>query len=63
MKFKRGPLRLKNGKQVMVSKQDADLLTQMFKDLSATNRRKMQGVAMTDEAGFKEILGFAREAL
>ena len=63
MKFKKGPVRLKDGKQMMVSKQDADLLNQMFKDLSAANRKKMQGVAMTDKAGFDEILGFAREAL
>lgn len=63
MKFKKGPVRLKDGKQMMVSKQDADLLNQMFKDLSAANRKKMQGVAMTDKAGFNEILGFAREAL
>lgn len=63
MKFNKGPVRLKDGKQIMVSKQDADLLNQMFKDLSAANRKKMQGVAMTDKAGFNEILGFAREAL
>lgn len=61
--FKKGPIRLKNGKQVMVSMQDAKLLTQMFKDLSPANQRQMQKVAMTDEAGFEEIVGFAREAL
>ena len=63
MKFKMGNLRLKNGKSVKVSKQDSDLLNQMFKDLSATNRRKLGAVAMKDEAGFEEIRGFAREAL
>jgi azurin len=63
IKFKVGMLRLKNGKSVVLKKQDSDLLTQMFKDLSPTNRRKLGAVAMKDEAGFKEILGFAREAL
>jgi hypothetical protein len=63
IKFKVGMLKLKNGKSVVLKKQDADLLTQMFKDLSANNRRKLGQVAMKDEAGFKEILGFAREAL
>ena len=63
VKFKVGMLRLKNGKSVTIKKQDSDLLNQMFKDLSATNRRKLGAVAMKDEAGFKEILGFAREAL
>ena len=61
--YKKGPLRLKDGKQVMVSAQDAKLLTQMFKDLSANNRKKMEKVLMTDKAGFDEIVGFAREAL
>lgn len=63
IKFKVGMMKLKNGKSVVLKKQDADLLTQMFKDLSANNRRKLGQVAMKDEAGFKEILGFAREAL
>lgn len=61
--FKKGPVRLKDGKQIMVSKEDADLLNKMFKDLSANNRKKMSEVAMSDKNGFEEILGFAREAL
>ena len=63
VKFKKGPLRLKDNSQVMVSKEDADLLTKMFKDLSSRNQREMQKVLMTDKAGFEEIRGFAREAL
>ena len=61
--FKQGSLTLKDGSKVIVSKQNADLLNQMFKDLNATNRREMMKVAMEDKAGFEEILGFAREAL
>jgi len=63
VKLKRGPMRLKDGSQIMVSKEDADLLNKMFNDLSSTNQRKMQKVMMTDKAGFEEIRGFAREAL
>ena len=47
----------------MVSKEDADLLNRMFKDLSTNNQRQMEKVMMTDKAGFEEIRGFAREAL
>jgi hypothetical protein len=61
--FKQGTVSLKDGSSVLVKKQDADLLNQMFKDLNATNRKRMMDVAMTDRAGFNEILGFAREAL
>ena len=63
VKIKRGPLRLKDGSQIMVSKEDADLLSRMFSDLSPNNQRQMQKVMMMDKAGFEEIRGFAREAL
>jgi len=63
MKFKPGNLRLQNGKSVNVSKQDSQLLNQMFKDLNPVNRRKLGAVAIKDPAGFEEIVGFAREAL
>jgi hypothetical protein len=61
--FKQGVVKLKDGGSVVLKKEDADLLNQMFKDLSAGNRKKMQEVAMKDKSGFEEILGFAREAL
>lgn len=61
--FSEGMLKLKDGGSVIVKKNDADLLNQMFKDLSLTNRKKMLEVAMKDKNGFNEILGFAREAL
>ena len=58
-----GNLRLKNGKNVKVSNQDAKLLNSFYKNLNAKNRRDMEKVMMKDESGFKEIVGFAREAL
>lgn len=61
--FKAGLIKLDDASSISIKKQDADLLNQMFKDLNSTNRSKMLKVAMTDKAGFEEILGFAREAL
>ena len=60
---KTGNMKLKDGKTINVSKQDAMLLNQMMKDLNPKNRKEMQKVMMTDKAGFDEIVGFAREAL
>lgn len=61
--FKTGSLTLNDGSRVTISRQNADLLNQMFNDLNPANRREMMKVAMKDKAGFEEILGFAREAL
>lgn len=61
--FKTGSLKLKDGSEVNISKKDAELLNQMMRDLNAKNRKEMQKIAMTDEAGFEEILSFAKEAL
>lgn len=61
--FKAGMVKLKDGGSVILKKEDSDLLNKMFKDLSSTNRKKMQEVAMKDKNGFDEILGFAREAI
>lgn len=61
--FKAGDLELKDGSIVSISVSDAKLLNQMMKDMNAKNRKEMKRIAMTDEAGFEEILGFAREAL
>jgi hypothetical protein len=61
--FKVGIVKLKDGGSVVLKKEDVDLLNKMFKDLSTSNRKKMQEVAMKDKAGFEEILSFAREAI
>lgn len=60
---KPGRLKLDDGATITVSKKDADLVNQMFNDLNASNRKKMQDTMMSDKAGFDEIVGFAREAL
>ena len=61
--FSAGAEKLNDGSTVILKKQDADLLNNLFKDLNPANKKKMMKVAMTDKAGFNEILGFAREAL
>jgi hypothetical protein len=61
--FKAGTVKLDDGSSIIVKDQDVKLLNQMFKDLNAANKKKMMKVAMTDKAGFEEILSFAREAL
>lgn len=61
--YKAGIVKFKDGKQSIIKKEDADLLNKMLKDLSPASRKSMSKVAETDQAGFDEILGFAREAL
>ena len=63
MKFKPGAMKLKDGSQVVLKKEDSQALTAMFKDLSRQNQKKLGEVAQKDKSGFEEILGFAREAL
>jgi hypothetical protein len=61
--FKQGPVKLDDGSSVNLNKKDADILNQMFKDLNASNRKRMLKAAMADSEGLDEILGFARAAL
>jgi len=56
-------MKLDDDSTVKVSKQDAELLNSMFKDLNDKNKKEMQKVVMTDKEGYEEIVGFAREAL
>lgn len=63
MKVKAGTMTLNDGSKVKVSKQDAQLLNQMLADMNTRNRKDFEKILMTDQAGFNEIVGFAREAL
>jgi len=63
VKWKAGPVRLKDGSQIVVDRKDAKLLNDMFKDLSSRNQKEFYDIAMMDKAGYEEIVGFAREAL
>lgn len=61
--FIAGSVKLNDGSSVMLKAQDAKLLNDLMNGLKSENKSKMMKVAMTDKAGFNEILGFAREAL
>ena len=60
--FKAGGLKLKDGKQVMVKKNDAMMLNDLMKQLSKPNVKKMTDTAMKNKKGYEEILGFARDS-
>ena len=60
--FKAGGLKLKDGKQVMVKKDDAMMLNDLMKQLSKPNVKKMTDTAMKNKKGYEEILGFARDS-
>ena len=60
--FKAGGLKLKDGKQVMVKKDDATMLNDLMKQLSKPNVKKMTDTAMRDKKGYMEILGFAKDS-
>jgi hypothetical protein len=60
--FKAGGLKLKDGKQVMVKKDDATMLNDLMKQLSKPNVKKMTDTAMKNKKGYAEILGFAKDS-
>lgn len=60
--FKQGIIKFKDKSQMILKKEDADVLNSMFKGMSSTNRKKMTSDAMESKKAFEEILGFAREA-
>jgi hypothetical protein len=60
--FKAGGLKLKDGKQVLIKKDDAKMLNDLMKQLSKPNVKKMTDTAMKNKKGYEEILGFARDS-
>ena len=61
--FAQGILKFKDGKQMILKKEDANVLNKMFKKMSSGSVKKMTETAMKDKAGFAEILEFAKEAM
>lgn len=59
---KAGTMRLKDGKSVKVSPQDAKMLNDVMKSLNPKNRKEMEANMMKDTQGFKDIMAFAKEA-
>jgi len=58
--YKQGSIKLKDGKTVKLSNEDADKLNGMMKGLNSSNRRKMEQTMMQSQKGFNEILSFAK---
>lgn len=57
-----GNVKLEDGSSVAVSKEDANALDTLFASLSKDNKAKMEKTMMSNKAGFKEILSFAKSA-
>ena len=58
-----GQLQLQNNEVIDITEEDADLLNKMFDELTETNKKEMYNVLIADEAGYNEILSFAKENL
>jgi hypothetical protein len=58
-----GSFQLQNETVIEVSEEDANILNNMFDELNETNTTEMYNVLIADEAGYNEILTFAKENL
>ena len=56
-----GSFELTNKESVQVSEEDASILNTVFEHLNETNSTEMYSVLIADEAGYNEILSFAKE--
>ena len=61
--FKAGSMKLKDGSSATVTKESADVLNSLFKQLNSANKTKMEERLMSGTNGFNEILAFAKEAV
>jgi len=58
-----GQLQLQNDEVITIAEEDANMLNKMFDELNETNKKEMYNVLIADEAGYNEILTFAKENL
>ena len=56
-----GSFELTNKESVQISEEDASILNTVFEHLNETNSTEMYSVLIADEAGYNEILSFAKE--
>ena len=56
-----GSFELSNGEAVDISEEDASILNIVFENLNENNTNEMYSVLTADEAGYNEILSFAKE--
>ena len=57
---KAGILKLENGKSVKVTKEDAETLNSVLKDLNPGNRKRMEVEMMKDQKSYNDMLTFAK---
>jgi hypothetical protein len=56
-----GSFELQSKTVIEISEEDATILNKMFSELTETNTKEMYSVLVADEAGYNEILEFAKE--
>jgi len=61
--FKAGSMKLKDGSKATLSKDDANAVNELFKELNSSNKKKMEAKMMENKDGFDEIVKFAKEAM
>jgi hypothetical protein len=61
--FKMGSMKLKDGKTVKLSKEEADAVNNLFNELNSSNKKRMQEEMMKNKSGFDKVLRFAKEAM
>lgn len=61
--FKMGSMKLKDGKTVKLSKEEAEAVNSLFKELNSSNKKRMQDEMMKNESGYDKVVKFAKEAL
>jgi hypothetical protein len=60
--FKKGMLKLKDGKTVKIDEKTAKFLNDAMKQLNPGNRKKMETEAMKDKKSFEAMVDFAKAA-
>lgn len=56
-----GKFELQNNEVIEIAEEEAEVLNKMFEELNETNKKEMYNVLIADEAGYNEILSFAKE--
>jgi hypothetical protein len=60
--FRQGIVKFNDKSQMILKKEDADALNNLFKNMSSSGKNKMTKEAMESKKAFEEILSFAKEA-
>jgi len=60
--FKKGMLKLKDGKSIKIDEKTAKMLNNAMKQLNTSNRKKMEAEAMKDKKSFDAMVTFAKAA-